>query len=204
MGQPGFFDLDERYRRLSETGDRLVKLCALVDFEIFRPRLVGALKRFDGSKGDRPPYDPVLMFKILILQTLFTLSDDATEFRIRDRLSFMRFLRLGLEDAVPDAKTIWLFREQLTRAGVIKDLFADFDGWLRGKGYLAMSGQIFDASIIAAPRRRNSEAEEKTIRWIVFPLNEEKAALKEGRVPEDRQALPAKLARDEIATPAGR
>lgn len=103
MGQPGFFDLDERYQRLSENGDPLVKLAALIDFEAFRPKLVTALKRSDGSKGGRPPYDPVLMFKILILQTLYTLSDDATEFQIRDRLSFMRFLGLGFEDAVPDA-----------------------------------------------------------------------------------------------------
>lgn len=56
MGQPGAFDLDERYRRLSETGDPLVKLASLVDFEIFRPRLVAALKRSDGAKGGRPPY----------------------------------------------------------------------------------------------------------------------------------------------------
>ena len=81
MGQPGFFDLDERYQRLSENGDSLVKLAALIDFEAFRPKLATALKRFDGSKGGRPPYDPVLMFKILVLQTLYTLSDDATEFR---------------------------------------------------------------------------------------------------------------------------
>ena len=66
MGQPGFFDLDERYQRLSENGDPLVKLAALIDFEAFRPKLATALKRSDGSKGSRPPYDPVLMFKILI------------------------------------------------------------------------------------------------------------------------------------------
>lgn len=81
-----------------------MKLAALIDFEVFRPRLVGALKRSGGSKGGRPPYDPVLMFKILVLQTLYTLCDDATEFQIRDRLSFMRFLRLGLGDTVPDAQ----------------------------------------------------------------------------------------------------
>ena len=115
MGQPGLFDLDQRYQRLSETGDPLVKLAALIDFEVFRTPLTAALRRSDGSKGGRPSYDPVMMFKILLLQTLYTLSDDATEFQIRDRLSFMRFLRLGLEDRVPDAKTIWLFREQLTR-----------------------------------------------------------------------------------------
>ena len=180
MAQPGLFDLDERYRRLSETGDPLVKLAALIDFEVFRPRLASALKRSDGSKGGRPPYDAVLMFKILVLQTLYTLSDDATEFQIRDRLSFMRFLRLGLEDPVPDAKTIWLFREQLTRAGAITELFADFDAWLKGQGYLAMSGQIVDASIIAAPHQRNTDAE--------------KAALKEGRIPEDWASKPARLA----------
>ena len=120
------------------------------------------------------------MFKILVLQTLYTLSDDATEFQIRDRLSFMRFLRLGLEDRVPDAKTIWLFREQLTRAGAITPLFAKFDAWLKGQGFLAMSGQIVDASIIAAPRQRNTE--------------DEKAALREGRIPQDWAAKPAKLA----------
>ncbi len=180
MAQPGFFDLDHRYRRLSETGDPLVRLAALIDFEIFRPRLKATLKRSDGSKGGRPPYDAVLMFNILILQTLYTLSDDATEFQIRDRLSFMRFLRLGLEDPVPDAKTIWLFREQLIRAGAIEPLFADFDIWLKGQGYLAMSGQIVDATIIAAPRQRNTD--------------DEKAVLKAGAIPEDWKVNPAKLA----------
>ena len=102
----------------------------------------------------------------------------------------MRFLGLGLEDPVPDVKTIWLFREQLTRAGAITDLFADFDAWLKRKGYLAMSGQIVDASIIQAPRQRNTDAQ--------------KQALKEGRIPEDWAAKPNKLARDETATRAGR
>ncbi len=148
-----------------------MKLAALIDFEVFRPWLSAALKRSDGSKGGRLPYDPVLMFKILVLQALYMLSDDATEFQIWDRLPFMRFLRLGLEDPVPDTKTIWLFREQRTRAGAIHQFFADFDAWLKGQGYLAMSGQIVDASIVAAPRQRNTDAE--------------KAALKEGRIPQD-------------------
>jgi IS5 family transposase len=152
MGQPGFFDLDECYQRLSENGGTLVKLAALIEFEAFRPKLATALERSNGSKSGRPPYDPVLTFKILILQTLDTLSDDATEFQIRDKLSFMRFLGLGFEDAVPDAKTVWLFREHLTRAGAIDALFAAFDAWLKGKGYLAMSGQIIDASIFVLAR----------------------------------------------------
>ncbi len=90
-----------------------MKLAALIDFATFPPKLMSAVKRSDGSKGGRPPYDLMLMFRILILQTLYMLSDDATEFQIKDRLSFMRFLGLGLADAVPDAKTVWPLREQL-------------------------------------------------------------------------------------------
>ncbi len=103
--QPGFFDLDERYQALSASGDPLVRLSQLIDFEVFRPPLLKALQRSDRLKGGRPPYDPVLMFKILVLQTLYTLSDDATEFQIRDRLSFMRFLRSNQTDPMPDADT---------------------------------------------------------------------------------------------------
>ena len=74
MRQPGSFDLGDRYRLLSENSDPLVRLAALIDFEVFRPRLAAALGRSDGSKGGHPPYDPVLMFRIRVLQTLYTLS----------------------------------------------------------------------------------------------------------------------------------
>ena len=92
------------------------------------------------------------MFKTIILCALYNLSDDQVEHQIRDRLSFMRFLGLGLEGRVPDAKTVWLYREQLTQAGVIEALFETFDGYLKDQGYLAMGGQIIDASIV--PNRR--------------------------------------------------
>lgn len=178
--EPGFFDLDERYAALSAGGDPLVKLGEAVNFEVFRYRIEKALKRSDGSKGGRPPYDSVLMFKLLVLQTLYGLSDDQTEFQIRDRLSFMRFLGLGFHDAVPDAKTVWLFRELLTRAGAVEKLFALFDARLRESGYLAMGGQIIDATIVSAPRQHNTD--------------EEKAEIKAGRIPVEWQARPAKLA----------
>ena len=178
-GQPGFFDLDERYAALSAAGDPLEKLADVVDFEVFRYRLEKALKRSDRSKGGRPPYDSVLMFKVLVLQTLYTLSDDQVEFQIRDRLSFMRFLGLGMDDTVPDAKTVWLFRELLTVAGAVDKLFAVFEARLEASGYLAMSGQIVDASIVAAPKQRNTDAE--------------KRAIKEGRIPDQWKENPAKL-----------
>src|SRR3546814_20667708 len=67
------------------------------------------------------------MFKILVLQALYSLSDEATEFQIKDRLSFQRFLGFGLEGAVPHATTVWLFRERLVKAKAIDRLFARFD-----------------------------------------------------------------------------
>ena len=134
QGQAGFWDIDDRYGRLSAAGDPLEKLNAVVPWEVFRKPLAKALKRSDGVKGGRPPFDPVLMFKIMVLQALYNLGDDQTEFLINDRLSFMRFLGLGLEDTVPDATTIWLFREHLTQARTVETLFARFDKHLAKSG----------------------------------------------------------------------
>jgi IS5 family transposase len=174
-GQPGFFDRDRRYAALSAAGDPLERLALVIDVELFR----AALARSGRAKGGRPPYDAVLMFKILVLQTLDTLSDDRrlaprsdlggrpgapTGYQTRDRLSFMRFLGLALEDRVPDAKTIWLFREQLTHAGAIERLFARFDVVLRQAGYLAMAGQIVDATVVEARRPRLTQDEKATVK----------------------------------------
>jgi IS5 family transposase len=138
-----------------------------------------ALKCSDGSKGGRPAYDPVMMFRIMVLQALYALSDDQAEFQIQDRLSFMRFLGLGLGDRVPNAKTIWLFREHLTQARAVENLFARFDKHLTKAGYLAMGGQIVDATIVAAPKQRNTDAE--------------KADIRVGKVPDAWKEKPAKL-----------
>jgi IS5 family transposase len=178
-GQAGFFDIDERLKRLSDLGDQLEAFAGAVDFEVFRADLVKALSYSDGSQGGRPPFDPVMMFKVLVIQAANNLSDERTEFLISDRLSFMRFLGLGLSDRVPDARTIWLFREKLTKAGAIQPLFDRFDATLRAAGYLAMGGQIVDASLIAAPKQRNTQDEKKD--------------LKEGRIPEEWKARPARL-----------
>ena len=163
-GQPGFVDTDERLRALSAAGDPLERLRAVVEFELFRPELEAALDRADRSRGGRPAYDAVLMFRVLVLQTLYTLSDDQAEYQLRDRLSFMRFAGLALHDPVPDAKTIWLYREQLTRAGALARAFERFDAMLRERGYLAMGGQIVDATVIEARRPRLSAAEKATLR----------------------------------------
>jgi transposase, IS5 family len=149
---------------LSAAGDPLERLARVIDFEVFRSDLEAALSRSDRAKGGRPPYDAVLMFKVLVLQTLYTLSDEQTEYQLKDRLSFMRFVGLALHDAVPDAKTIWLYREQLARAGAIDRLFGRFDALLKAKGWLAMGGQIIDATVIEARRPRLTQAERDTIK----------------------------------------
>src|ERR671910_374662 len=177
--QPGFFDMTDRLRELSAKGDGLERIAALVDFEAFRPELERAAPRSDGSKGGRPAFDHVLMFKVLLLQAMHGLSDERAEYLVKDRLSFMRFLGLGLADPVPDANTIWTFREALKRAGAVEALFARFDAKLRKAGYLAMGGQIVDASIVVARKQRSTEAE--------------KAAIKAGRIPEGWAERPAKL-----------
>ena len=150
--------------RCRRAGDPLERLNGVVNFEAFRYRLDKILKRRDRAPGGRPPSDCVLMFKVPVLQALDTLSDEQAEFQIRDRLSFLRFLGIGMCGKGPDATKIWLFREQLTEAGAMAKLLALFDTRLRESGYLAMSGQIIDASLIAAPRQRHTEAEKAAIR----------------------------------------
>lgn len=148
---PGVFDLDGRLAELSAEGGDLECLKAIVNFEIFRPAFGAAVLCADGAKGGRPAFDLVMMFKALILHAMHALSNERTEPLIKDRLSFLHL------------------RESLKKAGAIDSLFRRFDEALRSDGFLAMSGQIVDATIVAVPKQRN------TI--------EVKTAIKEARVP---------------------
>ena len=147
MDQRSFFGLAEQLEALSRHGDPLEVLDATVDFEYFRGWLVEGLGYGDGSKGGRPPFDPVSMFKALILQAQHNLSDARMEFMIRDRLSWMRFLGFDLGAPTPDENTIRLYRDKLTESGALKRVMKAFDWQLRKKGYIPMSGQIVDASL---------------------------------------------------------
>ena len=171
MMQTGLFDWQTRFEQLDNGGDPLVKLNAMIQWETFRKQLEKVRDKDRKSAAGRKPFDVIVMFKILILQSLYNISDDQTEFQIRDRLSFMRFLNLTVGNTVPDAKTIWLFREQLTAAGVIEKTFDKFDQFLRNSGFAARKGQIIDASIVPAPKQRNRRDENKSI--------------KDGNVPDD-------------------
>ena len=181
MGQMGFFDIANRYAGLDGKNDPLAKIDGVVLWENFRARLEATLRlrpEDRKSRAGRKPWDAVLMFKAIVLCELYSLSDDQVEYQLRDRLSFMRFLGLGLEDPVPDAKTVWHYREQLAQAGMVEGLFDEFDGYLKDQGYLAMGGQIIDASIVPVPKQRNGR--------------DDNAKIKAGETPEDWENQPAK------------
>ncbi|MBK1670991.1 IS5/IS1182 family transposase [Rhodovibrio sodomensis] len=181
MGQMGFFDVSKRYAGLDAKADPLVKLNAIVPWADFRPQLEAVWRQSPQerkSKAGRKPWDAVVMFKALVVCELYNLSDEQFEYQVRDRLSFMRFLGQGLEDPVPDATTVWQYREQLVQAGVVDELFGAFDGYLKTQGWLAMGGQMIDASIVPVLNQRNSR--------------DENAAIKAGETPECRADKPAK------------
>ena len=138
MIHTGLFDLQTRFEQLDNGGDPLVKLNEIVDWEQFRTYLENIRDKERKSNAGRKPFNCIVMFKIMILQSLYNLSDDQVEFQIRDRLSFMRFLGFSISDTVPDAKTIWLFREQLTEAKLVKKLFYQFDEFLNKNGFSAL------------------------------------------------------------------
>ncbi|QQO56058.1 MAG: IS5 family transposase [Thiohalocapsa sp. PB-PSB1] len=163
MPQPSSFDIDRRLESISRMGDPLERLAAEIPWELFRPLLEKVHEKERKSAAGRKPLDVVLMFKILILQSLYNLADEAIEYQIRDRLSFMRFLGLQLCDNVPDCTTVWRFRERLKELELIKPLFDRFGDYLAQAGLQARNGQIIDASIVRAPIQRNSRDENRRI-----------------------------------------
>lgn len=187
MAQMGFFDLSDRYASLDAKKDPLIEINAVVPWDEFRPLLERVWRKPDEdrkSRAGRKPMDAVLMFKALVLSALYNLSDDQIEYQVRDRLSFMRFLGLGLGDRVPNAKTVWLYREALAQAGKVEEVFALFDGHLARRGYIARGGQILDASIVPVRCPHNKR--------------EENAAIKAGEVPEGWADKPAKRSQKDV------
>jgi IS5 family transposase len=159
----GFFDEEFRQDKIA-TKDPLVILSSKVNWEQFRRTLEKAFDNIDYSQGGRPPFDRLMMFKILILQEYYGLSDDQIEFQILDRLSFQKFVGQGLHDTVPDAKTIWLYRQTLTEAGIIDRLFVQLKKQLEKYGLIAKKGTMIDASFAKVPIQRNTPVENDQIK----------------------------------------
>ena len=181
---PGLFDHAHRMKKLAEGPDPLARLNARIDWEMFRLPLERAFEKEARGPGGRPRHDVVLMFKVLVLQRYYNLSDEQTEYQINDRLSFQKFLGLTLSDSVPDQKTIWLFRETLSHNGRVQKLFRRFERHLHEAGLMGQAGKIIYASFVDVPRQRNRREE-----------NEE---IKSGKVPESFQENENRLEQKDV------
>lgn len=179
-------ELKKRYEKLEEKKKILVMLNEMIPWDIFR-EILGVINiKPRKSNAGRKPMDVILMFKMLVLQNLYNLSDEEVEYQINDRLSFMKFLELGIEDQVPDATTLWLFREKIKEKGLERELFETFNDYINELGYEPKEGQILDATLIPVPKQRNSKEENKK--------------LKEGQVPEEweKEGNKNKLAQKDV------
>lgn len=182
--QFSFFDLENRYEQLSKLRDPLEELNRMIDWNLFADLLRETTTKPRKSAAGRKPFDRVMLFKMLVLQRMHNLSDDQLEYQVRDRLSFMRFLGLDLAGVVPDAKTMWAFREELKENQLIERLFARFAECLRELDVELKSGQIIDATFVTVPKQRNTREENKII--------------KEGAIPIEWGQNPHKLAQKDI------
>jgi len=175
----GLFDYEFQLEKINKHKPPLQKLDKVISWDIFRKPIEEALYIEPKAAGGRPAYDKLMMFKIIILQKYYNLSDEQTEFQIKDRLSFMQFLGLQIGDNIPDEKTIWHFKEQLKKKKLSKQLFELFTAQLIENGVVAREGSMVDASFVDVPRQRNSREDNKTI--------------KDGNIPESFTENKAKL-----------
>ena len=187
INPPRLFDEQFQLERLTQLKDPLVKLEQYIDWKIFAPILdVVFSKPENHSNAGRPPFDRVMMFRVLILQSLYSLSDDALEFQINDRLSFKRFLGLKSSDRIPDSKTIWKFRATLIQEGIIEALFYRFNQAPDDQSIFAKTGQMLMRALLkclgnatavtkttrskrAKPRNRGKQSRTNCARKTVMP-----------------------------------
>lgn len=188
MAQLSFLDVDNRLTALSKQGDPLEAIGRLVPWEDFRAEIEVVVLTPDRDKksgAGRKPIDALVMFRMLVVQSLYNLSDEQAEYQARDRLSFTRFLTLGIEDRIPDGTTLWLFREKLAKAGLIEKLFEQFGRYLEAQGYIARGGQMVDATIVPVPRQRNSREDNEEVKGGKTPKGWEKKPAKNRQKDKD-------------------
>lgn len=182
--ESGLFDKAMRLEELHAMGDPLARLDEVIDWILFEPVFERIPKAAPKGLGGRPAFVPLMMFKALVIQNLYQLSDAQLEFQITDRLSFKRFLGLSDADESPDEKTFWAFRETLTRHELIAPLFDIFHSALEAQGMFARKGQMVDATFVEVARQRNSR--------------EDNAKIKAGEVPEGWKDRPQKARQKDV------
>lgn len=176
--------LEQRYQKLESKKTLLLKLDEKIPWQEFRPLLEKIHDKPRKSNAGRKPIDVLIMFKMLVVQQLYNISDEDLEYQVNDRLSFMKFLGLTLADSVPDATTVWLFRHQLKQQGLMEELFEEFDRYLREEGYQAKGGQIVDATLVPVPKQHNTK--------------EENQQLAQGEIPQSWQEKPHRLSQKDM------
>ena len=167
---PGLFDIDNRLAELTKKGDCLQRLDTLIKWGIFSKvidPIFGSVN--NTASGGRPAYSTELMFKLLVMQRLYNLSDEQAEFQANDRLNYQRFLGVSLADSIPDQNTIREFREALVKAGAFQQLFEIFNKQLREQGLFPKEGSIVDATFVEVPRQRNTREENHEIKNDITP-----------------------------------
>jgi IS5 family transposase len=180
----GLFEDQFRQEKITNMKDPLEQLNHFIRWEDFRPVIDKAFTVTDPSLGGRPPFDRVMLFKVLVLQRMYNLSDDNTEYQILDRHSFCKFLGIDSYAQVPDSKTIWHYREQLKKHNVIHEIFSLFTEKLQNASLMLKDGAIIDASIVQVPRQRNTREENKQVR--------------DGEIPEEWKDKPNKLEQKDL------
>jgi len=184
MGQRGFWDEEKRIQKLRHKKPVLTTLSESIPWESFRSLLEQGYTHERKSNAGRKRIDPLILFKMLVLQQLFNLSDEELEFQVNDRRSFEEFIGIGVMNSIPDATTVAFFRERLRKAGVIEELFDRFEEHLRAQGLEARGGQIIDATLVPVPKQRNTRAEN--------------AAIKQGSLPEGWEDNPNRLRQKDL------
>ena len=180
----GLFEDQFRQEKITNMNDPLEQLNHFIRWEDFRPVIDKAFAVTDPSLGGRPPFDRVMLFKVMVLQRMYNLSDDNTEYQILDRHSFCKFLGIDSYAQVPDSKTIWHYREQLKKHEIIHEIFSLFTEKLQNASLMLKDGAIIDASIVQVPRQRNTREENKQVR--------------DGEIPEEWKDKPNKLEQKDL------
>jgi IS5 family transposase len=163
MKEINLFGNDIQLRKLTQLGDPLEKINKAIDWEMFRNPIEKALRK-DMSKGGRPPFDVVFMFKIVMLQQWNNLSDENTEFLINDRISYQRFLNLDCGDRIPDKNTLWDFKEDLRKSGIEIKLFEMLNGIFEEQNLVTHEGSIIDATFVTVPKRHTPKKDDEALK----------------------------------------
>lgn len=165
------FDEQTKHQKLEQINDVLPRLSRMIDWEAFRAQLDLAFPVRDPKRGGQPPYDRVMMFKVIVLLEIYGLSAEAMEYQINDRASFQRFLGLEPQHQVPDATTIRLFAEQLAQAKAMEQLFAAYHARLSAAQLVVNQGKIIDASMVHAPIQHNKREDRELLEDNEIPAN---------------------------------